>query len=291
MNCSLQHKDYDSENLFTWCTNCGNYGINGALKEALVEECIKPSEVVLVFDIGCNGNGSDKLNGYTVHGLHGRAIPFACGAAIANTEIPVIASAGDGATMSEGIGHLVAAIRGNYNITFLLHNNSNYGLTTGQASATTPEGFPMNSSPDGVNSTPIHVLDFVFALKPTFVARGYSGNTKQLTSIMRDAINHKGFSFVEILQDCPTYNKATSHEWFLERVYDVAGIMNYNRSDRARAQLIARDIDSKIATGVLYQSDESDFMTKLENRVDLGESTLVNEVKQYNPDVIFSRFA
>lgn len=253
-NCSITHKDYNSQNLYTWCTNCGNYGIHGALKNALVEECVKPTEVVLCFDIGCNGNGSDKIGGYRAHTLHGRVIPFAMGAAIANPNLHMIASAGDGATLGEGINHLIHAIRNDINITFILHNNSNYGLTTGQASPTTPLGSEMNSTVGVVEIPPINVSQLALSLNPSFYARGFSGNVKQLTHLIRLGMHHEGFSLIEVLQDCPTYNEATPHNWYLERVYDIMTLPEYNINNLDMAREVTFDLQDKIATGLLYKS-------------------------------------
>ena len=157
----VKYKDYFSDELYTWCTNCGNYSIHTALKRALVLENIAPKDVLMVFDIGCHGNGSDKITAYCVHGLHGRVIPFAAGAHLANRKIKVIAFGGDGGVLSEGINHLVHAVRCDFDITFILHNNGNYGLTTGQASATTPKGISMNSTPNGVTEEPMNPMEFL----------------------------------------------------------------------------------------------------------------------------------
>lgn len=254
MSCDNCHKvsDFDSDNIYTWCTNCGNYGIYAAVKRALVGQEIDPQHTMLCFDIGCHGNGSDKIGGYRFHGLHGRVLPLAAGISATNPNVTVIAHAGDGGTLSEGVNHFVHAIRNNYNITFILHNNSNYGLTTGQASSTTPQGTKMNSTPDGVYVPPMHILEFAFSLNPTFIARGFSGNVNQLTEIIQAGIRHPGFSLIEVLQDCPTYNKATPHSWYLERVYDVKEIENYDVTDMHKAREVARDLENRIVTGLLY---------------------------------------
>ncbi|WKZ31076.1 MAG: thiamine pyrophosphate-dependent enzyme [Candidatus Dojkabacteria bacterium] len=252
--CSVTHKDYNSDNIYTWCTNCGNYGIHGALKNALVEECIKPTDIVLCFDIGCNGNGSDKIGGYRAHTLHGRVIPFAMGAAIANPNVHVVASAGDGATLGEGINHLIHAIRSDVNITFILHNNCNYGLTTGQASPTTPMGVEMNSTPGVVEIPPINVAQLALSLNPSFYARSFSGNVKQLTQLIRLGIHHNGFSLVEVLQDCPTYNEATPHNWYLERIYDITSVNDYSINNLEMAREATADLSGHIATGLLYKN-------------------------------------
>lgn len=260
----VKYSDYYSENIYTWCTNCGNYGIHGALKRALVEESVAPKDALLCFDIGCNGNGSDKIDGYRFHGLHGRIIPFAAGASIANPEITIVASGGDGATMGEGVNHLIHAIRSNYNITFILHNNSNYGLTTGQASATTRQGDPRTFAKEGIAEGTINVSQLALSVGASFYARGFSGNVKQLTHIIRAGLQHKGFSFIEVLQNCPTYNKETPHQWYMQRVYDVAQSKSYDPTDLCRAKEVSCDLENRIATGVIYRDPErADFYSRV----------------------------
>jgi len=268
---------YTSDHPCTWCDGCGNYGIWSALKRALVELGIDPWNVLLCFDVGCHGNMSDKILGYRFHGLHGRVIPLAAGAKIANPELTVIALGGDGASFSEGIGHLVHGIRSNYDITFILHNNANYGLTTGQASALTPQGQPMNSSPEGIPERTLNSMDFVFSLEPTFVARGFSGAIPQLTTIFKAAIEHRGFSYVDVLQACPTYNRFATHEYLMERCFDIAG-EKYDAADLSRARALAVDTTGRIVTGVLYcQSAVPSFMHQLATRR-AAQTTLVEEV-------------
>lgn len=287
---STEMKDFASQNIFTWCTNCGNYGINAAVRRALVELNIDPCETVLCFDIGCNGNGADKIGGFGFHGLHGRVLPLACGVAMANTENKVIAFGGDGGTLGEGVGHLVHSIRGNYNITFVLHNNLNYGLTTGQASPTTKKEMKMNSSPDGQTSDTLHPVRFALALDATFVARTFSGDVKHMTKVFAQAIQHPGFSFVEVLQSCPTYNKQTPHEWYQQRVYDVGTIEGYDSSNRTMAFQVGEDIENKIAIGVLYQDKNSVPQIKRQfNRAELT-TQLVEEVKQYPIENLLQAF-
>lgn len=275
--CGKKISQFSSNNLFTWCTNCGNYGINNAIKRALAGLNIEPHRVIMCFDVGCNGNGSDKIQAYSIHGLHGRIIPLACGASLA-TDLPVIASAGDGATFSEGINHLVHAIRNNYDITFILHNNENYALTTGQASSTTPKGVKMNISPDGVLFDPIHVAHFVLNLKPSFYARGYSGSVNQLSMLIKQGIQHKGFSFIEVLQDCPTYNHSMTHDWYLQRIYDL-NETHHDYKNLSLAWQVTEDLSSKIATGLVYKDTKrKDFYSMQPNR-DNYKTSLIHEVK------------
>lgn len=282
--------DYFSENLYTWCTNCGNYGIHAAVKRALVAQNIQPCQTLLCFDIGCHGNGSDKIGGYRFHGLHGRVIPFACGAAITNRKVKVIAFGGDGGTLGEGINHLIMGIRSNYEVMFVFHNNLNYGLTTGQASATTKPGVKMNASPDGITAEPVHPMRFVLSLHPTFAARTFSGDINHMTQTFREGLKHKGFSFIEVLQSCPTYNLMTPHEWYQNRVKDITQIKGYNPHDLKGAQEIAEDLEKQIAIGVLYQNPNSTpFMERQANRHKV-KTELVDEVEQYQVKKLFDAF-
>jgi 2-oxoglutarate/2-oxoacid ferredoxin oxidoreductase subunit beta len=280
-------KDYLSENKCTWCDGCGDYGIWTATKRALVELGMHPWQVLLCYDVGCNGNGSDKIQGYRFHGLHGRVLPFAAGAKLANPRVPVIASGGDGASFSEGIGHFVHAIRSNYPIVFILHNNANYGLTTGQASSLTWQDQKMNASPNGIPEHTLPSMDFVFSLEPTFVARGFSGDIPQMTEILKAAIKHRGFAFVDFLQACPTYNHFATHDYLLNRVKPVGA--EHDIKDFKKARQIAVDTHESIATGILYQNEEMpDFYQRLVPRQ--GKETMpVDEVKITDVSGFFER--
>jgi 2-oxoglutarate ferredoxin oxidoreductase subunit beta len=251
----------------------------------LVLEGLKPKDVLFCFDIGCNGNGSDKIGSeelYTLHGLHGRVIPIAGGAALANANMKVIASGGDGGTLSEGINHLVHGVRTNYPMVFILHNNENYGLTTGQASATSRKGWKMNATPDGVLFNPLNACEFVLGLKPTFVARSFSSDVSHMTDVLRAALNHKGFAFVELIQACPTYNRQTTLTWYQERVQDLSALKGYKSSDLEMAKKAAADMEKKINIGVLYQDKKSVPYQEMLVQRQGKKTTLVEEVKHYD---------
>ncbi len=282
-------KEYGCATKCTWCDGCGDYGIWTAVKRALAASGLHPWQVLLCYDVGCHGNGSDKLQGYRFHGLHGRVLPFAAGAKLANHKLPVMAFGGDGASFSEGIGHLVHAIRSNYPIMFVLHNNANYGLTTGQASALTWQGQPMNTAPNGIPEQTLPSMDFVFSLEPTFVARGFSGNIAQMTKIFQAALKHRGFAFVDILQACPTYNHFATHEYLLERCYD-ANDEGHDPSDFAKARALATDTSKRIATGILYQNEKQpSFYEQLVPRKDVT-TTCVEEVGKKDVSALWKDF-
>lgn len=274
--------DYENEEVITWCNGCGNYQIQNALKRALTLEGYKTNDILMCFDIGCNGNGSDKIGGYTFHGLHGRSLPLAAGAAMGNSKIKVIASGGDGGTMSEGINHLVHCVRSEYPMLFILHNNHNYGLTTGQASACTPQGYEMNGSPDGQLLEPMNPTEFVLNLNPSFAARTFSGDVKHMTKIFQKALNHKGFAFVEVLQVCPTYNKATPQDWYWERIKYLEDLKNWKADDLKKAKKYVGDFEKNVYLGMFYENkDAVNYVHKLPYLKDY-EGNPADEVKYFN---------
>ncbi len=266
----------------TWCGNCGNFGIQNALQRALVLDGFERNDFLLCFDIGCSGNGSDKFNATTLHGLHGRVLPIAAGAALANPKMKVIAEAGDGATFSEGVNHLVHAVQNNYPVTFLLHNNESYSLTTGQASSLTRCGAKMNGVPDGVEVAPINSLQFVLSLNPSYVARTYSGNVDHMTETIRHALKHKGFAYVEIIQACPTYNRAAPEAWYAPRIKDIRELKDYDNHDIWQARRIVDDVDKEIYVGLLYENPEKKEFISLLKSQSGKKTTLIEEVKHYD---------
>jgi len=281
---------FESPNIHTWCSGCGNFGILNALVRALVLENIAPHECLICFDVGCNGNASDKINANTIHGLHGRVLSLAAGCAIGNHKLPIIAIGGDGATFSEGINHLVHAVRNNYNFVFICHNNSNYGLTTGQASATTRKGQAMNGTPGEVVVEPLNAAEIVLSLDPSFVARGFSGDVEYLTELIRQGLKHKGFAFIEVFQVCPTYNKATPQSWYWPRIKKVEEIPGYNNTDIWQARKIAADLEEQIAVGLLYHNpNKLDFLSLQTNRQQRS-TTLVEEVQHFPISELLEEF-
>lgn len=273
---------FETPRVITWCSGCGNFGIVNALKRAFVQLGIGRKDCLLCFDVGCCGNGADKIEAYTIHGLHGRVLSLAAGAKIGNPRLNVVAVGGDGGTFSEGVNHLVHSVRNNYPFLFILHNNENYGLTTGQPSSLTRKGAKMLAAPHGVVVDPINAAQFVLSLSPSFVARGYSGNVDEMTDIFAEALQHKGFAFVEILQACPTYNKLTPDEWYAGRVKNISSLAGYDRGDIWQARRVCEDMDKDIYTGVLYVDKErKDFLSVQVGR-EACETGIVDEVRGYS---------
>ena len=287
--------DYYTETECTWCDGCGDYGIWSAMRRACVELEYHPHQVLMCFDIGCHGNMSDKIGGaYRVHGLHGRILPFAAGAKLANPKVHTLVCGGDGATFSEGINHLIHAIRSNYPIVFILHNNENYGLTKGQASAVTRQGNTMapviNTSPNGIPEATLNPMDLVFSLNPTFVARGHSGDIKQLTELIKEGFQHDGFAYIDVLQACPTYNKFLTSKFLRDHCYKVEE-GKYDVNDFETARKIARDTTEKIATGILYRPEDArpSFLKRLKAR-EGRETTCTEEVQKQDITELMKEF-
>jgi 2-oxoglutarate ferredoxin oxidoreductase subunit beta len=249
------HEDLETHERITWCSGCGNYSILNALKRALALEELSKEDVLFCFDIGCHGNGSDKINGYTIHGLHGRVLPLASGAALARPDKKIIAAGGDGATFSEGINHLIHTIRNNYPLVFLHHNNYNYALTTGQASSITCKAWKRVGTPGEVAVDPLEPLEFVLNQKPAFLARSSSVDTDHLTQTIRQALQVDGFAFIDILQLCPTYNRETDRRFYLENIEEISAKSLYDPTDfeAARQQAARKD---KLPVGIIYQNPE-----------------------------------
>ncbi len=218
----------------TWCNGCGNFGIERALIEAINELGLNDEKVLLCFDVGCNGDMSDKISGFRVHTLHGRVIPIAYGAKVSNPEMIVIALGGDGATYGEGINHFIHAIRRDYPITLLVHDNQNYGLTTGQCSPTTTTQLSMNSNPHGQEYKTVSGVGLANLMGCNFIAQGYSGDFQGLKEIIKAAITFqikkKKFSLVNILQACPTYNKSHTSEWYFSNTTKLVNEYDQNKS-------------------------------------------------------------
>jgi 2-oxoglutarate ferredoxin oxidoreductase subunit beta len=240
-----------------WCPGCGNVSILQALKDALVGLDLKPHQILLVSGIGQAAKAPHYLNANVFNGLHGRALPVATGAKLANPDLTVIAESGDGCNYGEGGNHFLAAIRRNINVTLLVHNNQIYGLTKGQASPTTPEGQVTKAQPQGVPSSPFNPLAVAVAMQAGFVARGFSGLRVHLTHLIQEAVSHQGFSIVDILQPCVSFNKVNTYAWYKKRCYELPD--DYDPFLWERAMSTAMEWGDRIPLGVIYRNTRLPF--------------------------------
>jgi 2-oxoglutarate ferredoxin oxidoreductase subunit beta len=256
----------------TWCPGCGNFGILRAFHSALEELELEHENVVIVYGVGCAPNEADFNRTYGIHSLHGREVPNAIGAKLANHDLKIIVVGGEGDLYGEGANHFLFAARGNHDITMLVHNNWRYSLTTGQASPTTPAGTVTKTSPEGLIEMPFNPLQIALSAHASFVAQGYASNYKQLKEIIKEAILHKGFSLVDIIQPCVTFNKVHDFKWYSEHLVELE---NHDASDWQKAYDLAADDREKIKTGIYYQNKD---MPAYHEQIDqLQEKTLVEQ--------------
>ncbi len=235
-----------------WCPGCSNFAILKVFKEVLVELDIAPHQFTIVSGIGQGAKLPHYLKCNTFNGLHGRTLPVATAVRLANHEMLVIAVAGDGDCYGEGGNHLVHAIRRNVNVKLFVHNNQIYGLTKGQASPTSMEGMVTKNQPFGVLSEPLNPAALAVSLDCSFVGRSFAGDAEHLKALMKEAIRHKGFSLLDILQPCVTFNKVNTYEWYRTRVYPLAP--EYNPEDRTSAFHRSLEWGERIPLGVIYRN-------------------------------------
>jgi 2-oxoglutarate ferredoxin oxidoreductase subunit beta len=243
---------FNTEAKPTWCPGCGNFGIQSAVKKALRSLDLQPHEVVISSGIGCSGKIPHWINVYGFHGLHGRTLPVAAGLKLANHKLVTIAEGGDGDGYSEGMGHFIHACRRNVDMTYIVHDNGVYGLTTGQVSPTGDRGFVSSTTPHGALEWPFRPLALAISAGANFVACGFSGDLERLAELIAEGIRHPGFSFIDVLQVCVSFNPSKSYKWYQERLYSVEG-EGHDPTDRVKALEMVFRNDGRLPTGVLYR--------------------------------------
>jgi 2-oxoglutarate ferredoxin oxidoreductase subunit beta len=251
-------KDYATDTAAWWCPGCGDYGVLSALKSALAQLALRPENIAFVAGIGCSGKIAGYLHSYAFHGAHGRALPVATGIKLANRDLTVIAAGGDGDGYAIGVGHFVHTVRRNPDITYIVMDNQTYGLTKGQSSPTSAGGYVTSTSPAGNPDTPLNGLALALAAGATFLARGFSAQPKALVALLTAAIAHRGFSIVEVMSPCVTFNKRNTYAWFKENVYDLAACADYAPEDR-RAAFEALTREGAIPLGLIYREERAPF--------------------------------
>lgn len=236
-----------------WCPGCGDFSIQAAIQRAAANVGLEPTNLAVISGIGCSGRISGYINAYGLHGIHGRALPIAQGVKLANRDLTVIASGGDGDGFAIGMGHTIHAIRRNINITYIVMDNQIYGLTKGQTSPRSGEGFKTKSTPEGSIESTLSPLEIALASGATFVAQSFSSDIKQLTSLIEQGIQHEGFSLINVFSPCVTFNKVNTYDWFKENIVNLDTIPDYDASNRALAMTKLMETGSMI-TGLIYQN-------------------------------------
>ena len=274
---ALKLADYKTEVHNDWCPGCGDFGIVNALQMALAEMGIERDKAAIFSGIGCSGKTSHFINTYGVHTLHGRVLTFAQGGKLANPEMTVVAVGGDGDGLGIGAGHFVAAGRRNVDMTYIIFDNGVYGLTKGQASPTLKLGEKTKSLPTPNTNYNVNPIGLAVASGFTFVARGYSYDVRHLKDLIIKAVKHKGLSFLDVLQPCPTYNDINTRDWYAgvdlakesmerhSRIYKLEDthyepLVHYDEEAEVNEKLSQALIKSlewgnKIPIGVFYQNE------------------------------------
>ena len=249
----LEMKDFKPEVPPDWCPGCGDFGVLNALFQACAEIDLPPRELLVVSGIGCSSNLPGFIRAYGVHSLHGRALPFATGAKLANHAMTVIATGGDGDGYGIGLNHFIQAMRRNIDVTYIVMNNEIYGLTSGQVSPTSESGMKTKTTPHGNLEGMLNPMALALASGCGYIARGYSGQPKHLMKLYVDGIRHPGFALIDVFSPCVTFNKIQTYDWFRKRVYKVEDT-DHDPANFHGAMDKALEWGEKIPIGLLYRN-------------------------------------
>jgi len=243
-----------------WCPGCGNFNILECLKQSLQELGKDPYEILMVAGIGQAAKTPQYISANYFCGLHGRALPAAVAAKIANEKLTVIVDTGDGDSYGEGGNHFIHNIRRNVDITHFVHDNQIYGLTKGQSSPTSDEGQVTDVQINGNNNSPFNPTLMAIAAGAGFVARAFSGDKEHLISLMKQAIQYKGYALIDILQPCVSFNKVNTFAYYSKRVYHLDS--SHDASNKVAAFQKAMETGERIPIGVIYQEQKQTFHQK-----------------------------
>lgn len=277
-------KDFRNNIKPNWCPGCGDFSVQAAIQRAAANVGLTPENLAVVSGIGCSGRISGYIHSYGFHGIHGRSLPIAQGVKMANRDLTVIASGGDGDGFAIGMAHTIHAIRRNVDITYIVMDNQIYGLTKGQTSPRSQAGFKSKSSPEGSVENAISPMEMALSAGATFVAQSFSTDLKDLTSLIEAGINHKGFSLINVFSPCVTYNKVNTYEWFKENLTKLSDVPGYEPSNREIAmQTLMKH--SGLVTGLIYQNKEKKSYQDLlpgYSEKSLVEAELILEASHFN---------
>lgn len=258
----MKKQHFDTQEPITWCPGCPNFVIldsaKRSLAELVTEKKIKAKNIAMACGIGCHAKIFDYININGFYGLHGRVLPLCLGMKAANPELTVLGFGGDGDTYAEGISHFVHNCRYNADMTMIVHNNKVFALTTGQATPTSEPGFVSKSTPLGVKEPPLNPIALALSAGATFVARGYTKKPQHLKKIIKQAIQHKGFALVDVLQPCLTFHDFSPY--LEQRTYELDN--KYPTSDLKKALDKAvewnysAEEDAKVALGIFYKKEK-----------------------------------
>ncbi len=282
----MNSDSYHSPDEIAWCPGCFNNSILKAIKQALSDLEIPPHQAAFSSGIGQAAKLPHYLKCNLFNGLHGRALPVAQGIKLANHQLLVIAEGGDGDGYAEGGNHFIHAVRRNIGLTYLVHNNQIYGLTKGQASPTSESGFVSPTTPLGNLNFPEQPLTLAIAAECSFVARGFAGDAGQLAELIIEGLKNPGFSFIDILQPCITFNRINTLKWYQERIYKLPP--EYDPYDKPAAFAKAQEWGDKIPTGIIYRNKRIPLEKQLPQLA--GSSLLKGEQKKDDRESLIAEF-
>ena len=262
-------KDFKGKADPDWCPGCGDFGVLTALKQALVELNLQPHQVMTISGIGCSSNLPGYVSTYGMHTLHGRALAVATGAQLANHDLKIIVTGGDGDGYGIGGNHFVHSMRRNVDLTYIVMNNQIYGLTTGQISPTSTKGMKTKSTPTGSVENPIFPVSLAIAAGATYVARGYTGQVKHLVDLIKGGIQHKGFALIDAFSPCVTFNLDNTHEFFKHRTKKLED-MGHDPTDFAAAIQKSYEWGDEIPIGLFWKREDLPALDQLEPILDEG---------------------
>ncbi|WP_110112757.1 2-oxoacid:ferredoxin oxidoreductase subunit beta [Bacillus sp. CGMCC 1.16541] len=252
-------KDFRNNVKPNWCPGCGDFSVQAAIQRAAANIGLEPHDLAVVSGIGCSGRISGYINSYGFHGIHGRALPIAQGVKMANRDLTVIASGGDGDGFAIGMGHTVHSIRRNIDITYIVMDNQIYGLTKGQTSPRSDVGFKTKSTPQGSVESALSVMELALTAGATFVAQSFSTDLKELTSLIEQGINHKGFSLINVFSPCVTYNKVNTYDWFKENLTKLSTIEGYDPHNRVQAMQTLMEHNGLVSGLIYHNKDQKSY--------------------------------
>ncbi|MGM7720449.1 2-oxoacid:ferredoxin oxidoreductase subunit beta [uncultured Metabacillus sp.] len=277
-------KDFRNNVKPNWCPGCGDFSVQAAIQRAAANVGLTPDQLAVVSGIGCSGRISGYINSYGFHGIHGRSLPIAQGVKMANKDLTVIASGGDGDGFAIGMGHTIHAIRRNIDMTYIVMDNQIYGLTKGQTSPRSDAGFVTKSTPQGSIESSLSVMEMALTAGATFVAQSFSTDLKDLTALIEAGINHKGFSLINVFSPCVTYNKVNTYDWFKENLTKLANVEGYDPHNKEMAmQTLMRH--NGLVTGLIYQNTEQKSYQELLNgysETPLSKAELAIDEEEFN---------
>ncbi|MGC9291607.1 MAG: 2-oxoacid:ferredoxin oxidoreductase subunit beta [Acidobacteriaceae bacterium] len=266
-----------------WCPGCGDYGVLAAVQKALVDLQIPNHEVVVVSGIGCSSNFPGFINTYGMHTLHGRSLPVATGVKMANHALTVLVTGGDGDGFGIGGDHFLHTMRRNVDLLYIVMDNQIYGLTTGQTSPTSRKGMKTKSMPYGNLEAPINPVSLALSAGATFIARGFSGEQKHLTELIKQGIEHKGASFIDVFSPCVTYNHDNTFPWFRPRVRKLEEDAAYDATDWMAAMEKSLLWGDEIPIGKFFERTDLPTLHEAEPVLDAGP--LVQQEMRIPPEV------